>query len=43
MKTPQLWVTIDKRGFSKEGLKKLLEYNIAGKNEYRTMSVYMDL
>ena len=30
MKTPQLWVTIDKRGFSKEGLKKLLEYNIAG-------------
>lgn len=21
MKTPQLWVTIDKRGFSKEGLK----------------------
>ena len=26
MKTPQLWVTIDKRGFSKEGLKKLLEY-----------------
>lgn len=30
MKTPRLWVTIDKRGFSKESLKKLLEYDVAG-------------
>lgn len=30
MKTPRLWVTIDKRGFSRESLKRLLEYDIAG-------------
>lgn len=30
MKTPKLWVTIDKRGFSRESLKRLLEYDIAG-------------
>ena len=30
MKTPKLWVTIGKRGFSSNDLKKLLEYDIAG-------------
>jgi len=30
MKTPGLWITIDKRGFEDNDLKKLLEYEIAG-------------
>jgi pyruvate kinase len=30
MKIPRLWITIDKRGFAGNALKKLLEYEIAG-------------